>query len=369
MNRHFPAVCIRVGVMLLFLSSCTSAWAQSGTRRPRVAPQQPSAPALPKAEGEKPQKQAPKADAKADAAKKEQKDAAPEPAPELPAPTIDPELIGKFVQTRPALALEGFDPVALQSTEQLQQGKPQFEFMFDSQTYRFLNDENLNQFKEDPATFVPALGGLSVVAYRDSKQAVPGNVQHYSNFSSRIYLFASSDEKAKFDANPGTYFDADVLMDGLSPVSLVEKEVLSRGDKEFMTIYDGRRVYLVSETEQEKFAIDPARYYPTLGGLDPVATLKGEPALGIPRYSVVYKNRLYMMSSDDNRREFLVNPLPYSDLDVALGGNCPVTLVDEKREQKGHYGISVISRGRRLLFANDQKREQFNENIKRYDKE
>jgi YHS domain-containing protein len=181
-------------------------------------------------------------------------------------------------------------------------------------------------------------------------------------------LFTSSEEKAKFDSNPGSYFDADVLMDGISPVSLVDEEVLSRGDKEFLVIYDGRRVYLVTETEKEKFSVDPGRYYPTLGGLDPVAMFQGEPAAGIARLSVVYKNRLYMTSSEKNRQEFLVNPVPYSDLDVAFGGNCPVTLVDENRKQLGHYAISVVSRGRRILFVNDQKRKLFLENPRRYDK-
>lgn len=309
-------------------------------------------------------------EAKAKAEPKAEAPAAEAPAPleETEKPLVDPELMGKFVQTRPGTALEGNDPIILATSNKLQAGDPQHEYYFDGQVYRFASPENVEQFKADPGTFAPALGGLSVIAYRDRKAAEAGTVQHFSTFSGRIYLFASAEEKAKFDGGPGNYFDADVLMDGFSPVSLVDEEKLRRGDKEFLVIYDGRRVYLFNQDEKEKFTQDPGKYYPTLGGLDPVALVRGESVFGIARFSVVFKNRLYMTSSSENREEFLKNPIPYADLDVALGGNCPVTLVEENQKQPGYYGLSVVNRGRRLLFASEEKRKRFVEDPQRYDR-
>lgn len=334
-------------------------WGQSGTRRPRVVERNaPPAPAKP-ANATKKQPPVQKEEAK--------EQPAPKPA-EPPKPTIDPNTVGKFQQIRPELALGGHDAVVLQSTEQLTPGSPQHETFFDGQVYRFTSRENLERFKESPATYVPALGGLSVVALHDRYQALPGKTDHFSSYGNRIYLFSTADEKETFDSAPGVYFDADVLMDGFSPVSLVDEEVLRRGDKQFMVICDGRRVYLTSEEELQAFQKDPGKYYPVLGGLDPVSLVKEAPAPGVARLSAVYKNRLYMFSSDANRDEFLANPVPYADLQVAFGGNCPVTRIDENKTQPGHYAISVIYRGMRIVFASKPKRDHFLQEPRRYDK-
>ena len=86
----------------------------------------------------------------------------------------------------------------------------------------------------------------------------------------------------------------------------------------------------------------------------------------MPRLSVVFKNRLYSMGTEENRETFLKNPGPYADLDVADGGNCPVTLAEKGRKQPGHYAITYPFAGKRYLLAGEAERQKFAADPTRY---
>ena len=133
-------------------------------------------------------------------------------------------------------------------------------------------------------------------------------------------------------------------------------------------IFEGRRVLFASEEELKSFTEDPGRFFPTLAGLDLVLATRGEFVAGDAKLSIVYKNRLYVMSSVESRDAFLADPASLSDVDVTLDGVRPVTLAEQGERVAGAYNVSTIFLGRRFLFANDDCRRQFALDPPRYAK-
>ena len=271
-----------------------------------------------------------------------------------------------FSIPRPPVALEGNDAVAFWTSGEVVPGEDRFVSVFDGQIYRFKDAENKARFDTKKQTFVPVLGGDSVVAWKDRKKAEQGKLKFYSKFDNRIYLFVNQEEKTAFDAASKDYSDSDLLLQGYSPVALVDQEVRQRGNASEEVIFDGRRMQFTNAEEKNKFLENPGKYYPTLGGLDPVSIVAGQPKFGVSQYCVAYKNRLYCTSSEENRNKFIKSPNKYSDLDVAGAGNCPVTLTEDKRKETGYYGISTVHLGRRYLFTTEEKRKQFIEDPTRF---
>jgi YHS domain-containing protein len=281
-------------------------------------------------------------------------------------PAINREVIARLLHDRPALALDGNDPVVLIDSGNVVLGLPSITSRIDGQTYQFSSQETKARFEERPAAYLPALAGDSIVAWVDRKVLEPGSIKQHTVYGGTIYLFSSTEDKQKFDNDPKMYADGDLLLQGFSPVSLVDDETLRRGSKDFEVKLDGWRIFLVDADEVQKFGSNPGRYFPTLAGIDPLSAAEGNPAVGLARYSVVYKNRLYALASSENREKFIANAEPYSDFDVAAKGNDPVALTDDKEERPGHYGISSVYRGRRYLFVNDENRQKFLEEPTKY---
>lgn len=280
--------------------------------------------------------------------------------------SINPATISKYLAAPPATAVSGKDVVALVEKNEVVDGQPSNEVGFDGQTYLFADGANKEKFAAKPALLAPALGGFSVVSYKDSGLLVPGIVDQRSVDKGRLYLFATAEEKAKFDADPKVYQDVDLILEGYSPVALVEGETLRAGDPSIETIFEGRRIRFASELEKEAFLSNPARYYPTLGGLDVAALASGKVEFGKPKYAVIYKNRLYSFASDADRAKFVAQAASHSDLDVAADGNDPVLAQEGHPGQKGHYGISALYRGYRFLFANEVNRVKFIKDPSKY---
>lgn len=293
----------------------------------------------------------------------------PETVKAEPPVAIDRAVVAKVVHLRQSLALGGNDPVLLVETGNLVRGMPNLGTTYDGQIYHFATDESRQRFDADPTSFAPVLGGDSIVAWIEHHERLAGSADQVSVYGGRIYLFATGDEKRAFDADPKRYFDGDIALQGFSPVSLVDDEVLRRGDKAFLAVQDGLRLYLVDQAERDKFNANPGRYFPSLGGIDPLSIAEGKPALGQARFSTVYKNRLYVSASGESRDRFIANAAPYSDLDVAKEGHCPVTLAETQKQVSGHYGISTLHRGVRLLFASEENREKFRADPEKYFRE
>ncbi|HVJ83275.1 MAG TPA: hypothetical protein VNC50_19575 [Planctomycetia bacterium] len=265
---------------------------------------------------------------------------------------------GEVPGERPLLAIGGIDPVTMAAGSPTG-GQMAVTALFDSQVFRFTSDANRKRFQDDPYAYVPTMSGWSPVMWLERRELKPGTAQNAAVHEKRLYLLTDAAEKSTFAAHADKYGAADLLLGGASPVALVEEQKIAPGKAEHEVRFEGWRLRFANAAEREKFFAEPAKYYPTLAGADPVAFAEGQVTMGEPKFASVYKNRLYVMASQENLDKFQGAPKKYSDLDVAEGGVCPVTKKDENRMQMGKYSIGIIHLGRRVLFTSDENRKKF----------
>jgi len=259
---------------------------------------------------------------------------------------------------RPLFAVAGYDVASIRAGTP-KQGSKDYQATFDDQIYCFADEKNKKAFAANPAAMAPVLSGMSIVEWANSKVMRAGLPSLASVHKGRLYLFAEPRDKQAFEAEPGKYEDADLLLGGVSPVALVDQERVVVGSKEHEAICQGWRVRFANAKEKSTLLADLGKYFPTFAGADPVALSTGRVLMGDPKNAFTYKNRLYLVATQENADRFRAEYKTFSDLDVAEGGNCPVTRVDEGKMQLGKYGITTIHLGRRLLFASDEHRKRF----------
>jgi YHS domain-containing protein len=149
-------------------------------------------------------------------------------------------------------------------------------------------------------------------------------------------------------------------MRGYSPVSLVGSRQWIKGREPYRVRFDGATYLLADKREVQMFRAAPERYAPVFGGDCVVEFSKtGERKAGLLRHGVVHENRLYFFSSDEARQEFAANPVEYMDIDVALGGNCPVCIVELNKSVPGRPELAAVLYGNRYFFPGAQQREMF----------
>jgi YHS domain-containing protein len=259
---------------------------------------------------------------------------------------------------RPLYAVSGFDVLSVRSGAP-KQGSLEHQATFDCQIYLFESAAAKQTFVANPAAHAPVLSGMSVVGWVNGRVMNPGLPGLSAIHKGRLYLFADAAEKAAFAAGPAKYEEADLMLGGVAPVALVDQEQVVMGAREHEAICEGWRVRFADAKGRAAFLADLGKYYPTFAGADPVALHSGRVMMGDPKNAFTYKNRLYLFANQENADRFRAEYKVFSDLDVAEGGYCPVSRVDENRMQLGKYGVSTIHLGRRLLFVNDQHRQRF----------
>jgi len=274
---------------------------------------------------------------------------------------VDREIPGE----RPLLGIAGYDPVSVRVNQPVV-GQPAWVSTFDSQQYRFASAENKKTFDSNPVRYAPVLSGWCLVTWHDDKLLKPGNPNQATIQDQRLYLFAGEKEKQAFLADPKKYVEADLLLGGLSPVSLVDQQQSIKGLATFETIFEGWRVRFVNDAERSKFQNNVGKYYPTFAGADPIALFQGQVRMGDPNLAFHYKNRLYLFANAENADKFRIEYKAYSDLDVAEQGICLVTLKERGVRQLGRYAITTMYLGRRFLFVSDDARKKFENNPQTY---
>ncbi len=98
-------------------------------------------------------------------------------------------------------------------------------------------------------------------------------------------------------------------LDGYCPVTLLKKEAWKQGDSRYGAVHRGR-LYLFTGPEQaDTFLKNPDDYSPVLAGIDPVhLSDSGEPVAGRRSHGVVYRNRIYLFTSEENLQRFWSDP-------------------------------------------------------------
>jgi thiol-disulfide isomerase/thioredoxin/YHS domain-containing protein len=105
-----------------------------------------------------------------------------------------------------------------------------------------------------------------------------------------------------------------VALKGFSPVSIVDRQKWNHGSPEFSASHDGAVYHMASAAELQKFKAKPERYVPGWLGHDPLEVVTSlESVIGDIRFAAFYRKKLYLLSSEKNRRNFLANPSTYED--------------------------------------------------------
>lgn len=158
-----------------------------------------------------------------------------------------------------------------------------------------------------------------------------------------------------------------VAIRGFCVVSLRDQQLWRGGTASYQQMFDGQLYYFASSRESEIFASNASRYVPALAG-DCVVTFAelGERVDGNPEYGILHKRRLYFFRSQQEQATFRADPEKFADADLATGGNCLVSRIDDQRKLPGLPETTVIVNGLRYQFAGLHQQRQFLGNMSRY---
>ena len=328
----------------------------------------------------------------------------------------------KEMADKAQLGYEGFCPVCIVDVKKWVRGSSEFESTYDNVTYRFPDADTQAVFEEDPAKYIPALGGDCTVCLAKKGKRVPGNIRFASLHQNRVYLFPERAVKEVFDANPSEFADVDLAADGncvvcaakmnkevagstdfaavhtgmrylftsdaerqmflekpsmytsakasmasaptalsgYCPVCIIAVNKWVEGSPEHSVTFDGHRYLFPDEETKAKFNENPAAYVPALGGDCTVCHAKmGKRVAGKVNHASVYKNRLFLFPNDDQKAMFDASPAEFANVDLAADGNCVVCSKKMAKEVMGTEEFTAVHGGMRYLFPSDSERQMF----------
>ena len=153
------------------------------------------------------------------------KPAAPKPAPSststvastLPQTAVtpvEPDAYGSM-----PVGLEGYCPVTLAERGAWVEGRAQWGVRHRGRTYLFATAEQQKAFLADPDRYAPALSGDDPVMAFDTGKSTPGQRRYGVTYQSRTYLFASTETRDAFAANPQRYTSGAMVAEHRTPAS------------------------------------------------------------------------------------------------------------------------------------------------------
>jgi Flp pilus assembly protein TadD/YHS domain-containing protein len=92
----------------------------------------------------------------------------------------------------------GYCPVALRDEQKLVDALPQYQAVYQHQTYEFGSEEALRKFEAQPERYLAAAGGLDVVAVSQGTAVAQGSLEHALWFRHRLYLFLNRENMDAF---------------------------------------------------------------------------------------------------------------------------------------------------------------------------
>jgi YHS domain-containing protein len=156
-------------------------------------------------------------------------------------------------------------------------------------------------------------------------------------------------------------------MEGYCPVCLKDMKKWVRGNPAYQAIYDGHVYSFMSDAQKNTFIADPLRYVPVLGGDCVTCLAKMSRRMpGNIRHAAYHRGRLYLFAGKDQKQMFLKDAAAYSNVDLALNGNCPVCQVEMRKNVPGNAEISTTLNGKRYLFPSAEQQKMFLSNPKKY---
>ena len=94
----------------------------------------------------------------------------------------------KYVQSEGEAAFEGYDLVSYFNGGEPKKGKKDYQVNYDGLTLFFVNMSNMQEFKRDPESYLPAYGGYCATAVSNETFVVP-NFSNYTIQDDRLLFF------------------------------------------------------------------------------------------------------------------------------------------------------------------------------------
>ncbi|MBP86540.1 MAG: hypothetical protein CMJ64_07485 [Planctomycetaceae bacterium] len=113
-----------------------------------------------------------------------------------------------------ALGLDGYCPVCVVKMKKWVKGSAEHQVVYDGKTYRFPGADQKQMFLEDPAKYVPALGGDCSVCLAKMGKRVPGSVKFGAVHKGRVWMFPGDDQRKMFLANAKQFENVDLAHGG-----------------------------------------------------------------------------------------------------------------------------------------------------------
>lgn len=103
------------------------------------------------------------------------------------------------------LALDGYSAVALQEKKAWVKGDAQYSVEHKGFRYQFASQQEMTQFEQQPAKFMPRLLGCDPVEMWEKDKAIYGTTRFGAYYNGDLYLFASDYNRQIFKESPTKY--------------------------------------------------------------------------------------------------------------------------------------------------------------------
>jgi len=296
------------------------------------------------------------------------------------------------------VACEGYCLVTLINQGKWVAGDAKLQAAYDGQLYHFADARKQAIFAADPSRYAPALGGDCVVSYAEEKQRTSGKLRYGIVHGGRLLFFADENHLSKFRNNPREYLDADLVLAGDCPMTLVNGQQEIAGIPDSEVSLDGLR-YRFADLElrarflanplpvQQALGIATTTETPTADGLDswdhqdPPTSLSAQNQVAIGGYCIVslvsegawkrglpsqeasYQGHTYHFADSKAKLIFEENPERYAP---AEQGKCLVTLREAGRQVLGSAYHMAEYQGRLYLLAGEEEKKKFLDSPERY---
>ncbi|SFH55113.1 thioredoxin family protein [Planctomicrobium piriforme] len=110
-----------------------------------------------------------------------------------------------------------------------------------------------------------------------------------------------------------------LMLEGYCPVVLQKSRQWIKGNSQIFTEYKGQQFFFTSPEARQEFMQNPDYFVPQFLGCDPVLLFTADRAVaGTIEWGAFYDNRLYLFTTEENRRNFKTSPDKYIRTRVVL---------------------------------------------------
>ncbi len=158
-----------------------------------------------------------------------------------------------------------------------------------------------------------------------------------------------------------------VMLDGFCLVTLREQQEWLLGSESNQLVFDGRLYWFAGQRQRAMFAASPLRYVPALGGHCVVTFAEsGARKHGNPQYGILHNQRLFFFRGLTEQEKFLSDPDKFANIDLANGGRCLVSQLDDERILPGLPETTVVIDRLRYQFVSEHQQRKFLVNLSNY---